>query len=122
MKPSTAYELSRITAIGMPPAWTDVWICPDADGHIQATGRDARGRKQYDETKFEHMLVFGDKLPHIRQRVEADLNRHGLPREKVLAVVVRLMERGRLEHRQLLRILYALLGRAESPSFMPEAT
>jgi DNA topoisomerase-1 len=96
-------ELSRIKAIGVPPAWTDVWICPDPDGHIQATGRDARRRKQYryhrrwwvvrDETKFGHMLVFGHKLPRIRQRVEVDLNRRGLPREKVLAAVVRLMER-----------------------------
>ena len=96
-------ELARIKAIGIPPAWMQVWICPDPDGHIQATGRDARGRKQYryharwrevrDETKFEHMLPFGRALPRIRQRVEADLNRHGLPREKVLAAVVRLMER-----------------------------
>lgn len=96
-------ELRRIKAIAVPPAWTDVWICPDPDGHIQATGRDARRRKQYryhprwrevrDETKFEHMLGFGRVLPRIRQRVERDLNRPGLPREKVLAAVVRLMER-----------------------------
>jgi DNA topoisomerase-1 len=78
-------------------------ICPDPNGHLQAVGRDARGRKQYlyharwrevrDETKFEHMLAFGRALPLIRQRVEADLNRRGLPHEKVLAAVVRLMER-----------------------------
>jgi DNA topoisomerase-1 len=96
-------ELRRIESIGIPPAWTDVWICPDADGHIQAVGYDARGRKQYryhsrwrevrDETKFEHMLTFGRALPCIRQRVMADLSRRGLRREKVLAAVVRLMER-----------------------------
>jgi len=86
-----------------PPAWTDVWICTDPNGHIQATGRDARSRKQYryhrrwrtvrDETKYEHMLVFASCLLAIRHRVEADLARPGLPREKVLAAVVRLMER-----------------------------
>jgi DNA topoisomerase-1 len=95
-------ELARINAIAVPPAWTRVWICPDRNGHIQATGRDARGRKQYryharwrsvrDESKFEHMLVFGRALPAIRRQVEIDLARIGLPREKVLAAVVRLME------------------------------
>jgi DNA topoisomerase-1 len=95
--------LHRIQSLGIPPAWTDVWICPDPDGHIQAVGYDARGRKQYryhprwrevrDETKFEHMLTFGQALPRIRQRVAADLRCRGLPREKVLASVVRLMER-----------------------------
>jgi DNA topoisomerase-1 len=96
-------ELARIKTIAVPPAWTRVWICPDRNGHIQATGRDARGRKQYryharwrsvrDESKFEHMLVFGRSLPRIRRQVEIDLARTGLPREKVLAAVVRLMER-----------------------------
>jgi DNA topoisomerase-1 len=96
-------ELYRIKSLGVPPAWTDVWICPDPDGHIQAVGYDARGRKQYryhtrwravrDETKFEHMLTFGLALPRIRRRVAADLGRPGMPREKVLAAVVRLMER-----------------------------
>lgn len=96
-------ELARIRAIAVPPAWTAVWICPHRNGHIQATGRDSRGRKQYryhsqwrsvrDETKFEHMLVFGGALSAIRSRVEADLAKPGLPREKVLAAVVRLMER-----------------------------
>jgi DNA topoisomerase-1 len=96
-------ELDRIRAIVIPPAWTDVWICPYPNGHIQATGRDARGRKQYryhprwravrDETKYEHMLSFGQALPRIRRRVAADLERTGLPREKVLAAVVRLLER-----------------------------
>jgi DNA topoisomerase I len=95
-------ELSRIRSLAIPPAYTDVWICPSPNGHIQATGRDARGRKQYryhpkwrevrDETKFERMLAFSEALPRIRQRVERDLNRQGLPREKVLATVVRLLE------------------------------
>jgi DNA topoisomerase-1 len=95
--------LARFKALRIPPAWTDVWICPDPNGHIQAVGRDARGRKQYiyhprwrevrDETKFAHMLTFGEALPRIRRRVEKDISRPGLPREKVLAAVVRLMER-----------------------------
>jgi DNA topoisomerase-1 len=98
-----AQTLTRIASLGIPPAWTDVWICPDPDGHIQAIGYDARGRKQYryhprwrevrDETKFEKMLAFGRALPRIRQRVAADLRKRGLPREKILATVVRLMER-----------------------------
>jgi DNA topoisomerase-1 len=97
-----ADELARIRAFAVPPAWEDVWICPLHNGHIQATGRDARGRKQYryhpqwrkmrDETKYEHLLQFGKALPNIRARVEADLSKPGLPREKVLAAVVRLME------------------------------
>ena len=95
-------ELARIKALAIPPAWTDVWICPHESGHLQATGRDARRRKQYryharwrrtrDETKYEHMLEFGRALPAIRRRIDADLGRPGLPREKVLAAVVRLME------------------------------
>jgi DNA topoisomerase I len=95
-------ELSRIRSLAIPPAYTDVWICPSANGHIQATGRDARGRKQYryhpkwrevrDETKFGRMLAFSEVLPRIRARVERDLGRGGLPREKVLATVVRLLE------------------------------
>ncbi len=95
--------LQRIKALAIPPAWTDVWIAPQADAHLQATGRDARGRKQYryhdgwravrDETKFAHMLEFGKALPRIRERVARDLERPGLPRDKVLASVVRLMER-----------------------------
>jgi DNA topoisomerase-1 len=94
--------LRRIKALAIPPAWRDVWICPLANGHIQAVGRDARGRKQYryharwrearDETKFGRMLLFGRVLPRIRARVEADLGRRGLPRERVLAAIVRLME------------------------------
>src|SRR5438093_10842849 len=88
-------EIARIRALAIPPAWTDVWICPSPRGHIQATGRDARGRKQYryhppwraarDDAKYEHVLAFGRALPRIRRRVEADLARPRLPREKVLA-------------------------------------
>lgn len=94
-------EVARIKAIGIPPAWTDVWICPAANGHIQATGRDAKGRKQYryhtrwrevrDDTKYARMMAFGRALPGIRERVEHDLRRQGIPREKVLATVVRLL-------------------------------
>ena len=94
--------LGRIKSLAIPPAWTEVWICPKADGHLQATGRDAKGRKQYryhpkwrsvrDETKYGRMMVFGRSLPGIRERVEADLARPGLPREKVLATIVRLLE------------------------------
>lgn len=95
--------LARIRALAVPPAWRSVWICARADGHLQATGRDARGRKQYryharwrevrDETKYERVAAFGRALPRIRRRVGADLARAGLPREKVLATVVRLLER-----------------------------
>lgn len=97
-----AEEIQRIRHIAVPPAWTDVWICPYANGHLQATGRDARGRKQYryheqwravrDEAKYEHMVDFGRALPRIRERVAADLQKPGLPREKVLATVVRLLD------------------------------
>ena len=95
-------ELRRLRALAIPPAWTGVWICPDPRGHIQATGRDARGRKQYryhsewravrDAHKFDRMLVFARALPQIRARLDADMRRHGLPRAKVLATVVRLLE------------------------------
>jgi DNA topoisomerase-1 len=98
--------LERIAALAVPPAWTDVWICSRANGHLQATGRDARGRKQYrdhakwrahrEETKFGRMAEFGRVLPAIRARVEEDLHRHGLPREKVLAAVIALLERTRI--------------------------
>jgi DNA topoisomerase-1 len=94
--------LGRIRTLAIPPSWTDVWICPSPVGHLQAVGRDARGRKQYryhprwretrDETKFTHMVAFARALPRIRTRVAADLRRRGLPREKVLATVVRLLE------------------------------
>ena len=96
-------ELQRIRALAIPPAWTDVWICPIPNGHLQATGRDARGRKQYryharwrevrDEVKYGRLIAFAEALPRIRQRTDADLQRPGLPREKVLAAVVQLLEK-----------------------------
>jgi DNA topoisomerase-1 len=96
-------ELQRIKGLGVPPAWTDVWICPLANGHLQATGRDARGRKQYryhprwrevrDEVKYGRLIAFAAALAAIRERTDADLRRPGLPREKVLAAVVQLLEK-----------------------------
>ena len=97
-----AERIQKIQALAIPPAYTDVWICPDPDGHLQATGRDAKGRKQYryhprwrsvrDGNKYERMMVFAEALPKIRNQIDHDLARHGLPREKVLAAVVRLLE------------------------------
>jgi DNA topoisomerase-1 len=94
--------LARIKALVIPPAWTSVWICPDPNGHIQAVGRDQKGRKQYryhpdwradrDARKYDRMAAFGRALPKLRKRVAADLSRRGLPREKVLAAVVSLLE------------------------------
>lgn len=94
--------LARIRSLAIPPAWRDVWICPRDNGHMQATGRDARGRKQYryhprwrslrDETKYERMVHFGRALPMIRKAVDAALALPGLPREKVLATLVQLLE------------------------------
>ena len=94
--------LARLRALAIPPAWTEVWICPDPRGHLQATGRDLRGRKQYryhdewrtirDAHKFDRVLIFARALPQIRARVDADLRRRGLPRERVLASIVRLLE------------------------------
>ena len=94
--------LKRIRSLAIPPAWTDVWICPQANGHLQATGRDARGRKQYryhpkwrevrDEVKYERMIKFGKALPQIRKEVDRALSLPGLPREKVLATIVYLLE------------------------------
>src|SRR5438093_3723725 len=96
-------RLLRIKRLAIPPAWSDVWICPLPKGHIQATGRDARRRKQYryherwreirDENKYDRMIVFGKALPKIRKRVQKDLALSGLPRKKVLATVVQLLER-----------------------------
>jgi DNA topoisomerase-1 len=95
-------QIARIRKLAIPPAYTDVWISPDPQGHLQATGRDARGRKQYryhprwrdvrDETKFDSMVAFAKALPTIRAAVARDLARSGLPREKVLATVVSLLE------------------------------
>jgi DNA topoisomerase-1 len=95
--------LERIRSLGIPPAWKDVWICPHPGGHIQATGIDARGRKQYryhsrwrtarDETKFHRTIAFGKALPMIRKTTAAHLRLKGLPREKVLALIVQLLEK-----------------------------
>ncbi|HEU4537352.1 MAG TPA: DNA topoisomerase IB, partial [Polyangiaceae bacterium] len=97
-----AATLARIKALGIPPAWQNVWICPDPRGHLQATGRDAKGRKQYryhaawravrDGTKYGKLLEFGAALPALRDRTGRDLGLPGLPRAKVLAAVVRLLE------------------------------
>jgi DNA topoisomerase-1 len=96
-------RLLRIKRLAVPPAYTDVWICPSANGHIQATGRDARRRKQYryherwrevrDENKYDRILIFGEALPKIRRRVKKDLALAGLPKNKVLATIVQLLER-----------------------------
>jgi DNA topoisomerase-1 len=98
-----AADLARIRSLVIPPAWIDVWICPDPRGHLQATGRDARGRKQYryhpkwrvvrDETKYDRVIGFAQALPSIRRTTSDHLRRQGLPREKVLATVVRLLEK-----------------------------
>lgn len=95
-------ERQRLASLAIPPAYTDVWICPDPRGHIQATGRDDKGRKQYryhpdfrtvrDSAKYDHMLEFAHALPQIRARVDADMSRRGMPAEKVLATVVHLLE------------------------------
>lgn len=97
-----AKTLERIRRLAIPPAWTQVWISPRANGHIQAVGRDGRGRKQYryhpewraarDESKYGRLVAFGRALPRLRRRIAADLERPGLPREKVLAAAVRLLE------------------------------
>lgn len=96
-------RLLRIRRLAIPPAYRDVWICPTANGHIQATGRDDRGRKQYryherwrearDESKYERMVVFGAALPKIRRRIKADMGLTGLQRNKILGTVVALLER-----------------------------
>jgi DNA topoisomerase-1 len=101
-KAVAAADKARIEALVIPPAWTDVWICPLADGHVQATGRDQRGRKQYryhdrwrevrDANKYARLAEFGAGLPDLRARVDEDLGRRGLPQEKVLAAVVRLLD------------------------------
>ncbi|HLT44848.1 MAG TPA: DNA topoisomerase IB [Luteimonas sp.] len=93
--------LARIRALAIPPAWTEVWICPDPRGHLQASGRDARGRKQYryhpqwsrvrDGGKFDRIVAFGESLPRLRRRLRTDLGKRGYPREKVLAIVVAVM-------------------------------
>src|SRR5438093_3115184 len=97
-----AAELRRIKALVIPPAWKDVWICPDPRGHLQATGRDPRGRKQYryhanwrfvrDGEKFQRMTAFAEALPRLRRRLRRDIAREGMPRDKVLAIVVCLLD------------------------------
>lgn len=99
---ATARDKARITELVIPPAWQEVWICPSPKGHIQAVGRDDAGRKQYlyhprwtearDAEKFENLAAFGHRLPTVREQVDADLRRRGLPRERVLALVVRLLD------------------------------
>jgi len=95
-------EIDRLNAVGLPPAYTDAWYCKDANGHLQATGRDARGRKQYryhpdfrkrrDKTKYADCQAFGEALPRLRARVEKDLRKRKLDRDTVLAAVVRLLD------------------------------
>jgi DNA topoisomerase-1 len=101
-KLSDPHVVKRIRPLAIPPAWTDVWICPFADGHIQAIGRDAKGRKQYkyhplfrevrESTKYEHVVTFANALPSIRTKVRQHMALRGLPRERVLATVVHLLE------------------------------
>jgi DNA topoisomerase-1 len=101
-KITSAGKIERFKSLAIPPAWTDVWICPRANGHLQATGRDARGRKQYryhpewravqEEMKFERLISFGEALPAIRKRIADDLRLPGLPREKVVGSIVHLLE------------------------------
>ena len=100
---SEASHLARIRSLAIPPAYEAVWICTSPRGHLQATGRDARGRKQYryharwrsqrDAQKFDHILEFGRALPRIRRRVAQDLRKSGLPRDRVLATIVRLLDK-----------------------------
>src|SRR2546423_3212515 len=94
--------LARIKSLVIPPAWTDVWIAPRPDAHLQATGRDAKGRKQYryhpdfagvrDAAKYAHLVEFAKSLPALRRRLKRDLKQPGLPREKILAAIVTLLE------------------------------
>jgi DNA topoisomerase I len=100
---SAKIHIERFKKLAIPPAWESVWICLHVNGHIQATGNDQRGRKQYryheewrlirDKTKFENMLEFGEVLPGIRRRVFKALNEKGLPREKIIAAIVRLLDK-----------------------------
>ena len=102
----SATTIARLNAIALPPAYEQAWYCPSPRGHIQATGFDARGRRQYryhpafraaaEEEKFGALVDFGHALPRIRQRIDADLRRRGVPRERVIAAVVRLLDTGRI--------------------------
>ena len=99
----SAEKRRRLNALAIPPAWTDVWICPDPDGHIQATARDARGRKQYryhadyraarDKSKFRRMIEFSEALPRLRERIERDMRAEDLSRRQIIATVIRLLDR-----------------------------
>ncbi len=101
-KIANAKTIDRINKLAIPPAWKDVWISPDPDGHLQATGRDERGRKQYryherwtlsrDDVKYSSLVEFAQSLPRLREQIEADLRRQGLPRERVLASIVWLLD------------------------------
>ena len=101
-KITNARSLDRINQLAIPPAWKDVWISPDPDGHLQATGRDERGRKQYryherwtlsrDDVKYASLVEFAQSLPRLRERIDVDLRRHGLPRERVFASIVWLLD------------------------------
>src|SRR5580658_356012 len=103
---TSASELKRIAGLAVPPAYKDVWICVNPRGHLQATGQDARGRKQYryhpewrqvrDSAKFDRMVAFGDALPKLRRRLSRNLSLPGLPRDKVLAAVVTLLDTARI--------------------------
>ena len=98
--------LQRIRALAIPPAYTDIWICASPDGHLQATGRDARGREQYrchaawrtqrDRSKFERTVAFGERLPSLRRRIRRDLRERGVTRQRVLAALLRLLDRTRI--------------------------
>src|SRR5262249_29668162 len=98
-----AEKRRRLNALAIPPAWTDVWICPDPDGHIQATARDARGRKQYryhadyraarDKSKFRRMIEFSEALPRLRERIERDMRADDLSRRQILGTVIRLLDK-----------------------------
>jgi DNA topoisomerase-1 len=121
--------LARIRKLAIPPAWTSVWICPRPDGHIQATGKDARGRKQYryhpawsahrDAHKYARMTAFGRALRRLRRSVERDLARKGLPREKVLAAIVRLLD---LTHARIGNERYAKENRSYGLTIASEPT
>ena len=116
-------ERKRLASLAIPPAWSDVWICPDPNGHMQATARDAKGRKQYryhplfraerDESKFDRMLAFSAGLPRLRELIERDLLEDGLTRRKLLATVVRLLDK------TLIRIGNGFISRRTSRSGSP---
>ena len=113
-------ELQRIRSLAVPPAWTDVWICPLPDGHLQAVGRDARGRKQYryhprwrvirDETKFDHLIAFGKALPKIRRHVKRDLRYRGLPKQILYRRLAGVLTRRGFDTGVIVRVLHDLLG------------